>query len=209
MSTVDSPTNALQAFQWEPQPAAERLVRELVGEFVSRNRFAKSFGERLYAEAGVRFLDMVDHIAAPANDRLHEQLIAAGFKRDPMAERSTVAFSHPGGMFPTISLTDSTDVDETRIAVKVEFIDDFMAAWDIQPSTNLRGAPTAPMRRLLISADAGAELYAIERHGFRRLEPPKWSAEKTALVCTTASSSARDVVSSATTRRRRSRTLTG
>src|SRR5689334_8102935 len=134
MSTLESAkTNVLNAFQWEPQPAAERLVRELVDAFVSRNAFAKAFVDRLHREAGVRFVDMVDDVTAPATEPLRQRLAEAGFVRNP-ADRTVEWFTHPGGMFPAIVLANDS---KTRVSMKVEFVDDFMAVWGIQPSKDL------------------------------------------------------------------------
>ena len=62
--------NPLEAFQWQRQPAAEQLVRELVSDFIGKNDFARTFAQQLHAEAGVRFVDLVDDIALPATDAL-------------------------------------------------------------------------------------------------------------------------------------------
>ena len=66
--------------------------------------------------------------------------------------------------------------------MKVEYVADFMAVWNVQPEGTLEGVPTAPMRRARVALQAGTELIAVERHGYRGLEIPKWSADKTATV---------------------------
>jgi hypothetical protein len=180
----------LDAFQWTPQPQAQRIVHELVTEFIAQNSFARMFADQLRDRAGVRFIDIVDHVAAPASETMHRRLGSAGFTRDTRdtrdtrsardaGERSMVRFIHHEGMFPTISLIDS-DARRMRLAIKVERVGDFLASWNIQPAEHPNGAPTAPMRRALICDEPRAALYAIERHGSRALEAPVWPAEKAA-----------------------------
>jgi len=73
------------------------------------------------------------------------------------------------------------DATTTRVAIKVEYAADFAARWSI-PAKTIEGEPTAPMRRVLMSDNGQTQLVAVERHGYRGLEVPKWSAEKAMLV---------------------------
>ena len=174
MSIAES--NILTEFQWKPQPAAEQLVRKLTNEFLSNNRWAQTFADRLYKDAGTRFVDMVDNIAVPASDAVRAALKDAGFERNPN-EQGVESYTHFGGMFPVILLHSGQRV---RLTMKVEYVCDFAATWDL-PSFLIEGQPTAPMRRLCVSKQVG-EFYVVERHGYRGLHVPSWSDEKAALV---------------------------
>jgi hypothetical protein len=176
MSTVAG-SNPLEAFQWQQQPQAEKLARRLVGQFVEKNGFAKTFAQKLHDEAGVRFVDMVDDLRVAASDALRDELKSAGFQKQP-GTSGPEWFTHPGGMFPAILLDGAR---ETRLSIKVEFVADFAATWDL-PASGIEGEPTAPMRRTVVSKDADSVLVAVERHGYRGLDVPKWSAQKSALV---------------------------
>lgn len=168
----------LTDFQWTPQPAAEQLVRALVNDFLTRNGWSATFADRLYREGGVRFVDMVDSVALQTSDDLRRRLATAGFVRSQ--DEAVEAFIHPGGMFITIVLHNDPT---TRLSMKVEFLADFMTAWDIAPSMDIEGVlPTSPMRRVIVSSEPGAELYAVERHGYRGFDVPAWTAHKADLV---------------------------
>ena len=52
-------TNPLTAFQWTPQPGAQKLVRELIADFLARNHFAAELARRMKDESGTRFYDWV------------------------------------------------------------------------------------------------------------------------------------------------------
>ena len=176
--TLTADASALTAFQWEPQPAAAKLAWELVDDFTARNRFASALRDRLLREAGVRFFDLVDYVAVPATAGLRARLSAAGFERDrtePSAER----FVHHGGIFPSVILHAG---HTTRLALKVESVIDFLATWQLDPAKHLEGEPLSPLRRALVSAEPGAELYVVERHGWRGLDAPPWSARYTLLA---------------------------
>src|SRR5262245_5105074 len=112
MSTLE--TNPLQAFHWEPQPEAERLVHEIVEDFVSReNGFTPIFRQRLLNEAGVRLVDLIDTITLPDSNAMRGRLSEAGY----IAGADPNTFTQPNGIFPPIVLADQ---DETHLDIKVD-----------------------------------------------------------------------------------------
>ncbi len=76
MATVEP----LAAYHWTPQPAAEALIHELVAAFLQRSQFAAQLRDKMLYEAGVRLVDMVDHLRLPATPQMHSRLVAAGFR---------------------------------------------------------------------------------------------------------------------------------
>jgi hypothetical protein len=175
MSTL-APANPLDAFKWEPQPEAQKLVNALVADVLAKNAFARTLRDRLLTEAGVRFIDLVDDIAVPATADLRKRLLDTGFERDP-ADTTVEWYVNRQGIFPSVVLHGEK---AARLSMKVEYLADFLATWQIEPD-HIEGAATSPLRRALVARDA-ADLYAVERHGYRLLATPRWSHEQTALV---------------------------
>jgi hypothetical protein len=62
-------------------------------------------------------------------------------------------------------LLDSDPI--TQIGIKVEDVVDFLAAWHITDETEIVGEPLTPLRRALAFAAGDAQLWVIERHGYR------------------------------------------
>ena len=59
-------------FDWKPQPLAEAVVHDATGRVLAALRFAKGLADRLLAEAGVRFVDVIDTIYLPPGAALDE-----------------------------------------------------------------------------------------------------------------------------------------
>ena len=97
--------------QWERQPAAERLVRELVDDLLGKCPGAASLARRMAEGTGTRFIDWVDHIARPADDAYAGRLIAAGFR---LTDPDT--YVHPAAVLPAIVFTRDVCLD---VAIKV------------------------------------------------------------------------------------------
>jgi hypothetical protein len=163
--------DALTAFQWTPQPKAEALVKELLADFLNQNSFASGLAKRMREETGTRFIDWIDHILCPSTGYAGQRLEDAGF-----VGRGSV-YVHEGGIFPKIVLRDQAN---THIAIKVESIEDFLAALQVTPLQAADAPPLAPLRRARINAEKGTGLWAVERHGYDGFIAPAWSAEKAA-----------------------------
>ncbi|HYE03576.1 MAG TPA: hypothetical protein VD963_10120 [Phycisphaerales bacterium] len=160
--------SAFDQFNWQPQPAAQAIVNELVADVTARCPGAALLAQRLRAETGTRLVDWADHLVAPDSGALRARLLEAGFARRPIGGVSE-RYVHDGGMFPALVLCGR---ETRRLGVKVEYVSDFAAAWGIQDP--IEGEPLAPLRLMRACAGGGAELWAVERHGYRGLEvvPP-------------------------------------
>ncbi len=154
--------NPLTSFQWTPQPEAERLVRRLVDDFLHQSEFAVQLRDRMYREAGMRFLDLVDHLRLPSNDKLEQELIAAGYCRQAEGSIQGTLYEQPHGIFPRVILDDS--IAKTSLAIKVESVADFESVW--QTGTTVIGEPLAPIRWAKVWGGATSELWIVERHGY-------------------------------------------
>jgi hypothetical protein len=171
--------DSLSKFHWEPQPAAQAIVNELIGAFLRALPAGHTLAERMKTETGTRFLDWLDHLAAPADAGLEARMKAAGFVADPTLGVAD-AFVHPGAIFPTIILERAS---VRRAALKVESVDDFLFAHGLSddPSSDdvlVLGQPLNQIRMARAFRNDQAELWAVERHGSRSLTIPDFDAKR-------------------------------
>src|SRR5207248_4911214 len=82
--TVTAPSS-LDAYQWSPQPGAEKLVRGLVADFLARNSFAAELSRRMSEQTGTRFYDWVEAIALADSPALRAKMIEVGYENSPEA----------------------------------------------------------------------------------------------------------------------------
>lgn len=171
MTTADAP-DALERYQWAPQPQAEAFVAGLAGRFLSHSPFGRRFKRRLYDEAAVRFVDLIDSIHVADSAAIREELAQAGFTRRPTSGASE-RYVQEGGIFPAVVLEADGPM---RVFVKVESVADFLSAW--QKSSKIEGAPLAAIRRACVAHSAHTELWVIERHGDPGIDPaPRIAAQ--------------------------------
>jgi len=151
-------------FEWEPQPAAQKLINELVTEFLQRCPDAAGLAARMKSETGTRFHDWIDHLEFPASESLKGRLREVGFTPRPLPGQRD-AHIHEGAIFPAVVLTAGPVL---RAAIKVDSVGDFLAAWRLDHP--IEGEPGAPYRRARAFTGREAELWAAERHGYRGFE---------------------------------------
>ncbi len=155
------PNSTLNAFHWQPQPAAAAWLEKQVANFLTLLPEAAQFADKLRGETGTRFIDWIDHLVLPAAIVKREELRASGYAPDHRVYR------HPGAILPPVILAEG---GSARVALKVESVADFALAQSVSPS--LDGAPCAVYRRAKIWFNEGAELWAVERHGFAGFSTP-------------------------------------
>jgi hypothetical protein len=165
-------------FHWEPQPLAQALINEIVDEFLAKCPGAAELARRMKHDTGTRFGDWIDSIESPRNATLKARLQKTGFTRTPVPGAPD-CFVHLGAMFPTVMLA-ATQV--TRIFIKVDSVVDFLAAWHITDQHPVEGEPLAQMRRAPAFISDDAELWVIERHGYRGFAVPKPDPDHPLLV---------------------------
>ncbi|MFN0133286.1 MAG: hypothetical protein ACKVW3_12270 [Phycisphaerales bacterium] len=169
--------------QWQPQPEAQKLVDELLATVLSKCDGAVLLSKRMVHDTGTRLKDWLDTIVAPKTPALRSRLLDVGFDRRAMPG-APECFVHEGGLFPRIVLEDGND---TRIFVKVDSVIDFLAAWNIAdtPGTNdddVEGDPLSPMRQARAFRGERAEVWVVERHGYRGFVAPKPDADRGLLM---------------------------
>lgn len=172
VSTSSSP------FHWDPQPKAQAVINDLVKEFLRLCPGAADLSRRMKSDTGTRFQDWIDSIHLRRNADLKSRLLKTGFVRKPVPGAPD-CFVHPGAIFPTIVLETSV---VTRVCIKVDSIVDFLAAWHITDENPLDGEPLAQLRRAPAFRANDAELWVVERHGYRGFAIPKADPEQPLLV---------------------------
>ncbi|MEE2641445.1 MAG: hypothetical protein VX768_12515 [Planctomycetota bacterium] len=171
------PSSDCGAFDWQPQKIAGQLVSDLMGEFVSANRFLQTFGQKLAEQTGTRLIDWVDHMEIDLAERppWKQQLLESGFQRIPGLTREI--YSHPGALFPLIA---NSEDGTNRLALKVESVVDFLTAQQIQATIE---EPACAARRIAkVSDNNSHQIWAIEKHGVRSWENPGSSQSLPSLV---------------------------
>jgi hypothetical protein len=153
-------TNPLEQFHWTPQPAAERLLKQIVDPFLERYPEAGKLRDRMRDEAGIRFFDCIDHIIVDESEITPHHLTECGFVGSKSLGGSYV---HPGGIFPPIALGDR---GSTVIMMKVESVTAFAAAYGSVIDT--MGRPGDRVRTAMLSVNLGV----VERHGYRGPNSP-------------------------------------
>ena len=63
-----------QQWNWQRQPQADALIRELVDEFLSHNPEAATLARRMLNETSTRFVDWVDFIRIPTSHKAAAKL---------------------------------------------------------------------------------------------------------------------------------------
>jgi hypothetical protein len=165
MSIVE--LNPLQAFHWQPQPQAERFVRGIVGDFLSKNHFAAGLAQRMKEETGTRFYDWIAYISLGTGDPRLREIDEVGYTK------SGDIFEHHGGMFPPIVVGNEK---QTEIGIKVESIADFLAANGVE--MEIVGEPLSAVRKATVTKENGTMLVVMEKNGARVWDQPGKSATR-------------------------------
>ncbi|MCE9553357.1 MAG: hypothetical protein K8T91_08265 [Planctomycetes bacterium] len=149
-------------FEWSPQPAAARLVAKLCDVLCSASTAARELARRMHEETGTRLIDWLDHLALPAtSDGLAQELIRTGFEPQQLSEGTL--YRQPRGLFPPILL----HADQARrLAVRIDSVDDFVAAWPVEDTVKIEELPQAAHRRARVATEGDTELWVEERHGY-------------------------------------------
>jgi len=155
---------------WEPQPAAAQLVRQLVEAFCYECSLAGQLKKRLLNETGTRLVDWIDYFAYEGDGEFEQQLRDCGFESHSDGARTV--FEHPGGIFPRFVLDDHPP---QRMALKVDSVADFLFSHWRDDSTPIEGRPLGPMRRARLTDEGGHQLWVVERRGHRGYDPPEVS----------------------------------
>ena len=154
--------------QFIPHPRAAEFVREQIDAAVATSRWLGSFQQRLLEETGTRLIDWVDHLHVVSSENTLEKLQSLGF----LAESDGPAFAHPVAMFPRIVIEDSTTDSSTMLGIKVECVDDFIAANKAEiSSSQISGAVNDKLRLANVTFEDSSLVQFVERHGYPGFVP--------------------------------------
>ena len=165
----ESKPSPFEQFHWEPQPAAQALVKELLADFLSRVPQAAELSERMLHETGTRFIDWVDYIEAPRTAQLRGQLLDVGFVHHPDPGASD-RYTNEKGIFPQVILAEGPMM---RVGIKVDSVADFVAANMISNDFRIEGEPFGMMRRAPVYRGNNGEMWVVERQGYRGFAVPE------------------------------------
>ncbi|MEM0982342.1 MAG: hypothetical protein AAGI17_00160 [Planctomycetota bacterium] len=163
-STQLDPTNG--NWSWEPQPAAQAFIDELVGLFLDRCPDADNLATRMREQTATRFKDWIGVILVPDTQQTRDRLDETGFTpiTTEFADADIhYAFEHKLGLFPNILLTES---DRMSIGIKVEHINDFFAAHQIPGIEHVQGEPWSRSRWCKAFDGDRAALWVMQRTGY-------------------------------------------
>jgi hypothetical protein len=162
----------LQDFRWSTQPQAAAWVAGASQHVREQLPLAETIKGRLLHDAGVRFDDMIDTIILGDDRERLSAALAAGW-----VHAANDVYTHPGGVFPQIAIDRQLPQGRIAIDLKVESIEDFLAAWKL--NRDIKGEPGMRWRRACIEKKHDvAALGVVQRLGWRglwsdadRLEP--------------------------------------
>jgi hypothetical protein len=167
-NSLDKPTSSAalydpKKFDWPLAFDAENFIRERIQTFLANNKFAAQLAVRMQNETGTDFFEWVDHLVLSPDDETI--LRKAGFVNDTAeTPNGEIALHHPRATLPRILLRSGEKQNPAVIALRPEFIADFLHANNLTATPE--GEPFSRYRRVLISSENGTRLEAVERHAY-------------------------------------------
>ncbi len=160
-------SDSLSAFHWRPQPDAGAWVHEMVERVLDRLPEARALARRLHDEAAVRFADLVDTIRlAPAGAPARAAAQAGWVQRGRSGAWQVLENRH--GLFPAVALGEALPAGQVAIDLKVEAVDDFLAAHRLDRA--VQGQVGAARRWALLWQADNVAVGVLERHGWRGMD---------------------------------------
>lgn len=158
---------ANEAFQWKTQPAAEKLIEDVLEHCCKTNPEIAYLRDELHVQTSTRLFDWLDHIVIGYTQDMEKRLEKAGFVAYD-ATPNYRSLHHPGAQLPLVVMHDHGHV-VTGVAVKVESIADYLMVRGI--TGHIEGTPYSGYRRCQVSVDGDIALWVIERRGTKTMEP--------------------------------------
>src|SRR5580765_2850957 len=115
-------------FDWPLANDAEALLRRYITSFLAQNSFAKRLADRMRDETGTDFFEWVDHIVVSPTEK--NVLLEAGFVLDNEDETpdGEDVYENPRATLPRVMLRAGEQQNPSLIALRPEFVADFIAA---------------------------------------------------------------------------------
>lgn len=156
-------------FDWPLANGAEGFLRRRMSGFLERNSFARQLAARMRDETGTDFFEWIDHLILPPGEE--QALRDAGFVHDPRAEtpNGEAVYELARTTLPRVLLRQAPRRAAAVIALRPEFVADFIASHSL--SAEPAGEPFSRYRRVVVAAESGAQLEAVERRAYRGFVP--------------------------------------
>lgn len=139
---------------WKIEERAELFLTETLKKAYEDCPAAHHFAHYLHQEAAIRLRDILDHITFSQIDLIPD-LVAHGW----VAEGNSDIYQNESGIFPAFVYYKGT----RKVAFKVEFIDDFLKANNLE--RKVLGQAGSQLRMAEIFKSEETSFWAIERHG--------------------------------------------
>src|SRR5205807_1291119 len=158
-----------RAFDWPLANEAEQFVRSRLATFLELNSLARDLADRMANETGTDFFEWVDHIILSPSEQSAAEKAGFGHDRDAQTPNGEIVLEHPQATLPRLILRKGQRSNPALVALKPEFIADFIAANHL--AAEPEGEPCSRFRRVLVSGENGTQLEAIERRAYRGFVP--------------------------------------
>jgi hypothetical protein len=157
------------SFDWPLANEAESFLRQRADAFLKANSFARRLAERMRDESGTDFFEWIDHLVLSPGDE--KTLRESGFVQDNKAEtpNGELVYEHPRATLPRILIRAGKKQNPCVIALRPEFVADFMAHHNIPGEPE--GEPFSRYRGIVVAEENGTTIEAVERHGYRGFVP--------------------------------------
>lgn len=170
-SNLDSASGAAKSapydpkqFDWPLAYPAEALLTARIEAFLAHNTFAKKLAARMRDETGTDFFEWVDHLVLPTGEEA--ALRAVGFVTDEVeAAEGDQILHHPRATLPRVILRGGGKQSPSVIALRPEFIADFIARHEL--ITEINGSPFSQYRHAVVNEENGTRVEVVERRAYR------------------------------------------
>ena len=154
-------TGAALPFDWPLAYDAEQFLRQRIAGFLEQNAYASRLADRMRNETATDFFEWADHLVLSPNEE--RCLSAVGFVPDSDADthNNEVVLRHPLATLPRVILRPGP----LTLAFRPEFVADFVARHKL--SGEPEGEPCSRYRRIVVAAENGTRLEAVERRAYR------------------------------------------
>ena len=165
LNETPAATAAEKRFEWPLCHEAESFILDRIEAFTERNGFARTLATRMRDETGTLILDWTDYLLLPASDEA--ALRASGYTDDPLADApdGQKQLWHPEAMLPRVLIAPTNAKYPLALGIRPDLVAEFVVVHDVQ--NEIEGEPYSRFRRALVSDENGAELFAVERRGYR------------------------------------------
>jgi hypothetical protein len=150
-------------FKWKTYPDAWQWVKACIARFTSKNPEIGQVDLLLRQEAGVRLIDIVDHLVLPDSNALQYELGRLGYEQQEEFSNPEV-WSHPGALLPRVVLGELKRA-RVGVAIKVDSLAEFLAAQG--RCHTIEGSPYARLRKCEMSTRGQVSFWALERRTWR------------------------------------------